>query len=207
MKMQIRGESMGDPQLICVAFIGDRLVAEGSLLEVALKVRTMPLKAEGILIFDAESGRQIDVDLSGSESDIKERFARLARAEAHLVAELSDSPSRRGAGRPKLGVVAREVTLLPRHWEWLNDQPGGASVALRKLVDEARKTHVERDRVRHTQEAAYRFMSAKAGNFEGFEEATRALFRSDKESFLQLTESWPADVRCFSRKLADFGGT
>jgi hypothetical protein len=108
----------------------------------------------------------------------------------------------RGRGRPKLGVVAREVTLLPRHWQWLSVQPGGASVAIRKLVEEARKANAGKNRVRRAREVAYRFMSAMAGNLSGFEEATRALFGKDSERFQSLTDSWPRDVRDYARKLA-----
>ena len=99
-------------------------------------------------------------------------------------------------------MIAKEVTLLPRHWDWLNVQPGGASVALRKLVDEARKTRGDRDRVRAAQEAAYRFMSAIAGNLPGFEEATRALFAYDRRSFTHLVANWPEDVRSYAVRLA-----
>ena len=107
-----------------------------------------------------------------------------------------------GPGRPRLGVVAREVTLLPRHWDWLNDQPGGASAALRRLVDQARKANAGRDRIRRAQEATYRFMSAMAGDEPGFEEATRALFAGRPAVFDALTDAWPPDVRDHSRKLA-----
>ncbi len=102
-----------------------------------------------------------------------------------------------------MGVVAREVTLLPRHWDWLNGQPGGASVALRKLVEEARRANAGRDRVRRAQEAAYRFLSALAGNLPGFEEATRALFASDRTRFQEMVEPWPEDVRDHAKTLAN----
>jgi hypothetical protein len=98
--------------------------------------------------------------------------------------------------------VAREVTLLPRHWDWLNSQPGGASIALRKLVEEARKTSGDRDRIRAAQEAAYRFMSAVGGNLPGFEEATRALFAYDRRQFAHLIAGWPEDVRDYLVALA-----
>ena len=107
-----------------------------------------------------------------------------------------------------MGVVAREVTLLPRHWEWLSGQPGGASVALRKLVEEAGRANVGRDRARRAQEAAYRFMSAMAGDLPGFEEATRAFFAGDTTRFAELTEPWPIDIRDHARGMAEasFGG-
>jgi uncharacterized protein len=108
----------------------------------------------------------------------------------------------RGPGRPRLGVVAREVTLLPRHWDWLSSQPGGASVALRKLVEQARFANQGRDRRRRAQEAAYRFLSAMAGNEPGFEEAIRALFASKRERFNQMVKPWPRDVRDHAKKLA-----
>jgi hypothetical protein len=112
------------------------------------------------------------------------------------------APEPRGRGRPKLGVVAREVTLLPRHWEWLGTQPGGASVALRKLVEEARRTSGDRDRSRAARDAAYHFMSAMAGNLPGFEEASRALFADDRRRFAGLIAGWPDDVRDHTVKLA-----
>ncbi len=108
----------------------------------------------------------------------------------------------RGRGRPRLGVVAREVTLLPRHWQWLSTQPGGASVAIRKLVEAARRANQEVDQRRQRQEAAYHFMSAMAGNLMNFEEASRALFANDRERFTELIESWPTDVRDHAAKLA-----
>ena len=108
----------------------------------------------------------------------------------------------RGRGRPKLGVVAREVTLLPRHWEWLNAQPGGASVALRKLVDEARRATGDKDRQRAARDAAYHFMSAMAGNLPNFEEASRALFGVDRRRLAALIAPWPDDIRDHIVKLA-----
>jgi len=99
-------------------------------------------------------------------------------------------------------VIAREVTLLPRHWDWLAAQPGGASVTLRKLVEDARRAAEGANRRREAQEAAYRFMSAMAGNAARFEDATRALFAADATAFESFTQSWPADVRDFARELA-----
>jgi hypothetical protein len=128
-----------------------------------------------------------------------EVLARLATPQAQAP---DLEPVQRLRGRPRLGVVGREVTLLPRHWEWLNVQPGGASVALRKLVEHARSSHRTQDRVRLAREAAYRFMSAIAGNEPGFEEACRALFAGDHAGFAVQTKNWQADVRNFAHKLA-----
>jgi hypothetical protein len=94
------------------------------------------------------------------------------------------------------------VTLLPRHWDWLASQPGGASVALRKLVEGARRTNQETDRLRLAKEAAYRFMSTMAGNEPGFEEAARALFAGDEERFVKFAEAWPVDVATHALRLA-----
>jgi hypothetical protein len=98
--------------------------------------------------------------------------------------------------------VAREVTLLPRHWEWLSAQPGGASVALRKLVEEARRSNESQDRMRQAKETLYRFMSTLAGDEAGFEEASRALFAGDRKLFEALIRLWPRDLREHAGRLA-----
>jgi hypothetical protein len=108
----------------------------------------------------------------------------------------------RQPGRPKLGVVAREVTLLPRHWEWLSGQPGGASAALRRLVDAARAANAGKDRIRHAQEAGDRFMAAALGNQPGYEEASRALYAGEESRFAALTQDWPCDLRDCARRMA-----
>jgi hypothetical protein len=181
----------------CTAFEGARRIATGELAEVALKAKAATDKGEQVLIFDDATSEAIEVDFRGTANDVLQRLARLGGPQG---ASLPDTP--RGPGRPRLGVVAREVTLLPRHWEWLSAQPGGASVALRKLVEEARRANAGKDRVRQSQEATYRFMSAMAGNREGFEEATRALFAGRRERFEQLIGAWPRDIRDHVRKLA-----
>ena len=178
------------------AFVGQQRLASGALAEVALAVMTASraAAAEPILIFDDANGRPLDLDLRGSERDIVARLPQPAPNPEPPAEELS-APEPRGRGRPRLGVVAREVTLLPRHWEWLGIQPGGASVALRKLVDEARRASGDRDRNRAAREAAYHFMSAMAGNLPGFEEASRALFADDRRQFAALIAGWPGDIR------------
>jgi uncharacterized protein len=172
------------------AFEGQRRIVGGPLAEVALTLKRLarPI-AEPISIFSDMTGRAVDLDLRGSDSEV---LARLADAEPPSAPQEAGPRSR---GRPKLGVVAREVTLLPRHWDWLNAQPGGASVALRKLVDEARRASGEGDRRRAARDAAYHFMSAMAGNLANFEEASRALFADDRRHFAAQIAGWPADIR------------
>ena len=211
--------SHGFPPLY-TAFNGHQRIATGSLQTVALAVkRTTDSSVVGpVLIFDDTTGRSIDIDTRGSEQEVLARLAtHPANTDARAESEPSVYPLRaapgsidsgapvnqpRGRGRPRLGVVAREVTLLPRHWEWLSAQPGSASVALRKLVDEARRTHGEKDRRRRAQERAYHFMSAMAGDMPGFEEATRVLFANDQPRFCELVATWPDDVRDHAIALA-----
>lgn len=179
------------------AFAGQRRLLSGTLAEVALAVKRAG-QAAPVVIFNDATGRSLDLDLRGSDSEIIARLPKPPPAEPE--AEASDEP--RGRGRPKLGVVAREVTLLPRHWEWLGAQPGGASVALRKLVEAARRANGDADRARAARDAAYRFMSVMAGNLAGFEEASRALFADDRRRFVGLVAGWPDDIRDHVVRLA-----
>jgi uncharacterized protein len=174
------------------AFAGYRRLISGTLAEVALAVKRASQAVAPIIIFNDATGRSLDLDLRGSDQEI---VARLPKAPPAPVETEGQAAEPRGRGRPKLGVVAREVTLLPRHWEWLNAQPGGASVALRKLVDETRRASGDRDRLRAARDAAYHFMSAMAGNLANFEEASRALFADDRRRFTGLIAEWPADIR------------
>lgn len=184
------------------AFKGEWRLASGSLADVALAVKKASdgEVSEPILLFDDSTGRPIDLDLRGSESEILRRLPQPAKAPDPVVGPSLSEP--RGRGRPRLGVVAREVTLLPRHWEWLGAQPGGASVALRKLVEEARRANGDKDRSRAARDAAYHFMSAMAGNLPGFEEASRALFAGDRRRFVGLVATWPVDIRDHAVQLA-----
>lgn len=183
------------------AFLGPNRLAAGPLAEVAIAVMQASRRpaAPPIIIFSDASGQPIDLDLRGTERDV---IARLPKPAAPPETEETASTEPRGRGRPKLGVVAREVTLLPRHWEWLGAQPGGASVALRKLVEEARRANGDIDRARAARDAAYRFMSIMAGNLVGFEEASRALFADDRRRFVGLIAGWPDDIRDHIVKLA-----
>lgn len=184
------------------AFEGHRLIASGSLTEVALKTKEVVDRGarESVLVFDDATSRMVELDLRGTPAEVRQRLE--AGAEPSTPVEASGEAPR-GPGRPKLGVVAREVTLLPRHWDWLNAQPGGASVALRKLVEEARRANEAKDRLRQGQEVTYRFMSALAGDLPLFEEATRALFAGDRERFEAQLREWPEDVRAHTLRLAE----
>jgi uncharacterized protein len=182
------------------AFAGPRRIASGPLADVALKTKDVIEGGEKapVLILDDESSHVVEVDLRGTAEDVLQRLkARQSEAPA-----ASEQTSPRGPGRPKLGVVAREVTLLPRHWDWLNKQPGGASVALRKLVEEARRANEAKDHKREGQEALYRFMSVMAGSLPGFEEASRCLFADNRTGFLAAIHAWPEDLRNHAETLA-----
>ncbi|MCX5571647.1 MULTISPECIES: DUF2239 family protein [Kaistia] len=187
-------------QVYCTAFQGLRRIASGLLPDVALKSKeAVDQGGEPVLLFDDDTSRLIEVDFRGSAGEV---LARLTDDRPVAPKAPVETAPPRGPGRPKLGVVAREVTLLPRHWEWLGSQPGGASVALRKLVDEARRSGEGRDRARRAQEATQRFMTAMAGDQPGYEEASRALFAGDRERFRQMTAAWPVDIRDHAGKLA-----
>jgi hypothetical protein len=178
------------------AFVRDRLVASGTLVEVALAIReTDAGGGDPVLVIDNATGRPLDLDLRGTADEVRERYEAPVRE-----ATAQGAPRRRG--RPRLGVVSREVTLLPRHWAWLSSQRGGASATLRRLVDQARRTCSNRDRGRAAQDAAFRFLSAIAGDRPGFEDAIRALYAGDGAAFAARIEAWPADVRAHGALLA-----
>ncbi|MFB9266163.1 DUF2239 family protein [Bradyrhizobium erythrophlei] len=184
-----------------VAFEGERRIAAGELRDVvsAVKQRLDQRKDATILVFDGRTSALVDVDLRGS---IDDALARLPKADAPVADEAPAAAAPRGPGRPRLGVVAREVTLLPRHWDWLAQQKGGASVTIRKLIDDARRNSGDKDRTRLAQDAAYRFMTIMAGNRPHYEEAIRALFAHDRRRFATLIADWPADIRDHAVKLA-----
>jgi hypothetical protein len=199
-------KEIADPRWI--AFAGSRLIGRGSPADVALSAKRAVDGGEQapMLVFDDES-RVVEIDYRGTDVDVLRRLGLDSATDESAARADPESPYResltpRGRGRPKLGVVAREVTLLPRHWDWLATQPGGASAAVRRLVDEARQARASKDRLRLAKESAYRFMSTMAGNEPGFEEATRALFADNEPRFLEMTAEWPADVREHARMLA-----
>ena len=211
---------MHTPDTHCAAFQGGRCLAKGPLATVALAAKAAldasahDPSAPPVLVFDHATAEVIELDWRGTPDAVLARLhaqAPRAPTASPAVAMPGDGAEAgasgppepaRGPGRPKLGVVAREVTLLPRHWEWLASQPGGASVALRKLVEEARKVAGGNDRRRAAQESAYRFMQAMAGDLPGYEDATRALFAGDVGRFEEQTAHWPEDIREHASLLA-----
>ncbi|MBN2573170.1 MAG: DUF2239 family protein [Deltaproteobacteria bacterium] len=171
-----------EPSTAYVAFAGARRVAAGALDDIlpVLKRRFDADSSELVLVFDVDTGQQVDFDLRGSPAEV------LARA---LPAP------QKGPGRPRLGVTSREVSLLPRHWEWLERQPSGISAALRRLVDQAAKSHPGKERARRIRTALSQFLLGMAGNRPNYEEACRALFAGDVARFETLVQRWPKDIR------------
>ena len=180
---------MSEPEKTVTAFADCRQLARGTPATVAAQVRSaLEAKPDArILVLDDLSGAAVDLDLRSVAAD---------PAQSDLAA-----PSARKAGRPRLGVASREVTLLPRHWEWLAAQPGGASVTLRRLVEAARR---DPEQIRRAaRDAAYRAMSALAGDLAGFEEASRALFADDRTALIGQMSDWPSDVTAYLLSLLD----
>ena len=199
-----------------IAFQDRKRIAAGDLPAVAREVKRRMEAAPDvpILVFDGCTGRAIDLDLRGSLDEVEARAADRAletgqpgdaQPQDGRPGEGAAPDAPRGAGRPRLGVVAREVTLLPRHWEWLRRQPGGASATLRRLVDAARRAESDTRSAREAREAAYRFMTELAGDEPGYEEAVRALFAGDGARLAVETARWPADVRAHALALAGPG--
>ena len=178
-----------------VAFAGPHQVGAGSLAQVAMAAKRAGAdRSAAILVFDTGTGQVVDLDLRGTFAELTARYA-------------AGPPQIIKRGRPKLGVTSREVTLLPRHWEWLARQPGGASAAIRRLIDAARKANEPADQMLHAREAAYRFMHAMAGDLPGFEEATRSLFRGDHVSLNRQMSPWPPDIRALVQDMLRPGRT
>lgn len=186
-----------------IAFSQGKRIASGTPREVATHVKHFvdSQATDNTLVFDAKTSQPIEIDLRGSLSAVLKRLP--ATQKQKSAPDTAPTSQERTAGRPRLGVIAREVTLMPRHWEWLATQSGGASVALRKLVEQALRSSKETDRLRQAKEAAYRFMNMMAGDSPGFEEATRALFADDLGRLQQFAAKWPRDVRNHALSLAE----
>jgi len=177
-----------DPNRSCTAFSGQEKIASGPVAEVALALKTR-LDADAdfvFLVFDDLTSAPVELDLRGTPADVLDRLQN---------DEVEKEERKVGPGRPKLGVIAREVTLLPRHWEWLATQRGGASATLRQLIEDAKRKNGDKDRRRQAQEATYKFMSVQAGNLPHFENALRALYANQKAQFAEIIAGWPSDIR------------
>lgn len=178
------------------AFEDQQILVQGTLPEVVRRVkRRLGRSAHtSVVIFSDDTGGTIDFNFHGSEEDVAKRL--------EIFVASSPEKEQAGPGRPKLGVISREISLLPRHWEWLAAQPGGASATLRQLVESASKKTVDGVTDKKVQEKTYRFMSVLAGDLEGYEEALRALYKKDKRTFLSRIENWPRDVRAYAVALS-----
>ncbi len=187
---------------VWTAFADSRRLLTGEPLGVASAVREVLVATPEarVLVFDDRTGETVDWDAGKEAGGLA--VSSEDPGDGGRGAAVVGTAVPRGPGRPKLGVVAREVTLLPRHWEWLAEQPGGASVALRKLVEQARRSGRDEDERRRAREAAYRFMAAAAGDEPGFEEAIRGLFAGRRDAFEAGMAAWPRDVREHARHLA-----
>lgn len=186
----------------CTAFDGVTKIAHGPLIKIAVSLKNYMTKnpKATVLIFDDQTSRPVEIDLRGTTETILRRIEQSEASDSEI--ESQEAERKPGPGRPKLGVIAKEVTLLPQHWEWLSQQPGGASVTLRKLVEEARKKNHFKDQLRQKQEAIYNFMTAMAGDLPYYEEALRALYGKDSKKFASLVKCWPKDIRAHTLKLA-----
>jgi uncharacterized protein len=193
-----------EPTLTWIAFANAKRIAFGAPREVAAAVKAFvdDNPEATVLVFDGHSSRTVELDLRGSLASVLRRLPAEPSAETAAIAD-NESSLARGPGRPKLGVVAREVTLLPRHWEWLAAQSGGASVALRKLVEQAARANRDKDRATEARDATYRFMQAMAGDAPGFEEASRALYAADAAGLAARITRWPRDIRAHVLSLAE----
>ncbi len=188
-----------NPDSKCTAFAGTKKIASGTMIDVALKIKDHLAKdaKASILVFDDRTSQQVELDLRGTKDAVVKRLEALRSPDAEAEIEKKTGP-----GRPKLGVVAKEVTLLPDHWDWLSRQPGGASVTLRRLVDAAKKKNAAKDELRQAQDAAYKFMTVMGGDLPNYEEALRALYANDAKKFGKLLQDWPKDIREHASKLA-----
>jgi hypothetical protein len=186
------------------AFVGTSCISRGTIEAVVLAAKAVVDGGEKarIAIFDDLTAETIEIDFRGSPDDVVGRLPDHPILRSASEAGPVDVSERRpGPGRPRLGVVSREVSLMPRHWEWLAKQEGGASGALRRLVEDARKNGQQKDRLREAQSAVHRFMWDMAGNEPHFEEASRAFYAHDYETLRELIRDWPIDIRAHLKRL------
>jgi uncharacterized protein len=184
-----------------IAFEHHRQLARGGSADVlsAVQQRLATQPEALVLVLDAITSERVELDWRLPAAQLLSQLPATLAPDDPDGAPGSEAP--RGPGRPKLGVTAREVTLLPRHWDWLARQPGGASVALRKLVQSAMREGGPADAQRCATESAYRFMSIVGGDLPQYEEVSRALFAGDLARVNALAADWPADVAAHLRTL------
>ncbi|WP_227318990.1 DUF2239 family protein [Cedecea davisae] len=178
------------------AFQQQRLIARGSLSELLRQIQATQVGNEPIFIFNDQNGKRLDIHAHGDAASAIAAYPELAERQTE------EATAVKSRGRPKLGVLAKEVTLLPRHWDWLATQPGGASATLRKLIEQARKASEPADNKRRRHERAYQFMHEVAGDLPDYEACLRALFADDETAFNAATEGWPQDIRHYATRLA-----
>ncbi len=169
-------------------FAAHARLAQGPLAIVALAASEAQAARQCVLVFNDADGSVVDLDLRGDTVDIAARY--------HIAAPAKPR------GRPKLGVVAKEITLLPDQWDWLSQQSGGASATLRKLVLAAQRGNAATDTKRMASERCYRFLYAIAGDLPDFEAACRALFATNAQAFEGFLAGWPVDIASYARQLA-----
>tara|TARA_B100001013_G_scaffold338302_1_gene259147 strand:+ start:260 stop:835 length:576 start_codon:yes stop_codon:yes gene_type:complete len=160
-----------------IAIHNKSLIAQGELPAVIREAQRQFPEAEPCL-YKLDNGKRVDIDWRGDAEEV------IKRLPAALV------PPAEKRGRPKLGVISKEVTLLPEHWEWLSVQRGGASTTLRRLIDSAMSSMTPAQERRIKQDQLYSMMRV----FEdeaGFEAASRALYRLDEAAFSQAIGNWP----------------
>ena len=179
------------------AFLDDALIAQGSRETVTRRIEARYSSSDfsRIRVFEDATGRVVDLDYWDAAKNGAERPA--------VQRPPLPGQEKRARGRPKLGVTSREITLLPRQWDWLATQPGGASATIRRLVEDARKRRSESVSAAQAREGVHRFMTEMVGDRPGYEVALRALYRSDIASVLQIASGWPEDVRRYLERLLD----
>jgi len=165
-------------------FAAGHIIATGGIADVAQAAQTAQALGQTVTTLDDATGRVVDLDLRGTPAEVAARHTKPA-----------------SRGRPKLGVTAKEVTLLPRHWDWLAQQKGGASATLRRLVEDARRA--EQPSTGPARERTHRVMTALAGDLAGYGEALRALYAGDAAGFTAQTASWPKDLRSYLSRLCE----
>lgn len=181
----------------CTVFKAGAAVAAGPVRDVVatLHARREAHGDEGLLVFDDRTGGAVDFDLRGSAADAQ------AVLPHHPLWPATPPPEKRGRGRPRLGVVSREVSLLPRHWSWIKAQRGSASAVLRRLIEREMKADAPADEVRARAERAHAFLWTMAGDLPGFEAASRALYAGALDTYAALAAAWPDDVRAYADRL------